>query len=67
MQEIVILTGEEFYEKQKRLTLVKQLNWENYYIDERTGEKWLQEYPNSRLHGGGPPQLRLVEKFPWDE
>jgi hypothetical protein len=67
MQENVILIGEKFYEKQKRLKLVKQLNWENYYIDELTSEKWLEEYPNSQLHGGGVPQLRLIEKFPWDE
>lgn len=66
MQEEVIIAGEPFYEKLKKLKLVKQLNWENYYIDELTNEKWIEEYPYSGMHGGGPPQLRLIEKFPWE-
>ena len=41
-------------------------NWEIYYLDERTGEKWLKEYPFSEAQGGGPPQLRLLMKFPWE-
>jgi hypothetical protein len=59
-----ILTGMEFYEKRKQLKLVKQMNWENYYLDEKTGEKWIEEYPNSERHGGGTPQLRLLTEFP---
>jgi len=66
MQKEVIITGERFYEKIKKLKLVKQLNWENYYIDELTNEKWIEEYPHSEMHGGGPPQLRLINKFPWE-
>lgn len=66
MQEEAILTGEKFYDKLKQLKLVKQLNWENYYTDELTNEKWLEEYPHSEMHGGGPPQLRLIDRFPWE-
>ena len=62
-----ILTGNEFYEKLNKLRLVKQMNWENYYIDDVTREKWIEEYPESSSHGGGYPQLRLIEKFPWEE
>ena len=29
-------------------------------------EKWILEYPNSEYHGGGAPQLRLIQKFPWE-
>ena len=41
-------------------------NWNIYYLDEKNQEKWVKEYPNSEYHGGGIPQLRKIEKFPWD-
>lgn len=41
-------------------------NWVTYYIDEKTSEKWIKEYPNSSYHGGGAPTLTKIEKFPWD-
>ncbi len=66
MNKESIVTGEDFYEKKKTLKLIKQLNWENYYVDESTNEKWVEEYPNGAMQGGGPPQLRLIDKFPWD-
>ena len=28
------------------------------YIDDATGERWVMDYPQSELHGGGPPRLR---------
>jgi hypothetical protein len=62
-----ILTGKEYYEKINQLKLIKQLNWENYYLEENTGKKWIEEYPKSEMHGGGPPQLRLLQKFPWEK
>jgi hypothetical protein len=61
-----IITGEEFYRKRTQLKLVEQVNWENYYLDEVTGEKWIEEFPQSEMHGGGIPQLRLLGKFPWE-
>lgn len=64
--DLHIITGEEFYIKKEQLKLIQQFNWENFYIDEATGEKWIEEFPNSSMHGGGPPQLRLIEKFPWE-
>jgi hypothetical protein len=64
--EPIIIAEEVFYEKRDKLKLVKQLNWENYYLDKKTGERWIEEYPHSEMQGGGPPQLRLIEKFPWE-
>lgn len=63
---MTIIKGEELNAILPKLKLVKQLNWENYYVDEQTGEKWIEEYPLSQMHGGGPPQLRLINKFPWE-
>jgi len=62
----IILSGADLYQKKDSLKIVKKLNWENYYIDEQTGEKWILEYPQGHLHGGGPAQLRLLDKFPWE-
>lgn len=65
----IILTGTEFDKKLQYLRLIKKdnLNWEIYYIDDSTGEYWLKEYPQSYAHGGGYPQLRLIEKPSWIE
>jgi hypothetical protein len=62
------LTGKELYDKIDQLTLVKtdRINWAIYYLDKISFEKWVQEYPNSEMHGGGAPQLRKIEKFPWE-
>jgi len=65
--EPIIIVGEEFYKKREQLKLIRQLNWENFYLDETTNEKWIEEFPHSEMHGGGPPQLRLIDKFPWEE
>jgi Immunity protein 27 len=64
--ELTIIVGESFDKKRAELKLIKQLNWENYYLDEKTHEKWIEEYPHSQLQGGGDPQLRKIEKFPWE-
>jgi hypothetical protein len=34
--------------------------WEIYYDDNLTGEHWVMDYPDSGLHGGGPPRLRRL-------
>lgn len=63
-----IIKGQEFYSKKGTLKKVKtdSDNWNIYYLDETTGEKWIQEYPYSEMQAGGPPQLRLINKFPWE-
>jgi hypothetical protein len=32
--------------------------WETLYRDPNDGRYWERTYPQSELHGGGPPQLR---------
>lgn len=39
---------------------VNQDTWEIEYIDEVTGEKWIMDYPEGGLHGGGSPRLRRL-------
>ncbi|HET9057246.1 MAG TPA: Imm27 family immunity protein [Chitinophagaceae bacterium] len=66
--ENIILKGSELNEKKPSLKKVEvdKVNWKVYYLDEKTNEKWVEEYPHSEMHGGGPPQLRLLDKFPWE-
>jgi hypothetical protein len=67
MKEIV-LKGNELNDKKLILKMVEvdQVNWRTYYIDEKRSEKWVEEHPNSQMHGGGPSELRLIDKFPWE-
>ncbi|MBC7873666.1 MAG: hypothetical protein H7Y01_06710 [Ferruginibacter sp.] len=64
----MILEGVLMFEKIKTLKQIKidGENWLIYYVDEINGDKWVKEYPESEYHGGGPAQLKLVEKFPWE-
>jgi len=64
----LIIKGEALYKKIEGLTEVKvdYINWLTFYIDEFNGEKWMKEYPHAEYHGGGAPQLRLLEWFPWE-
>ncbi|RTZ01654.1 hypothetical protein EKM02_05155 [Flavobacterium sp. RSP49] len=68
MLKNIILTDDKFFEKKKGLTKIKtdSSGWLVYYLDENL-EKWIEEYPNSEYHGGGIPQLRLIDKFSWDK
>lgn len=34
--------------------------WETLYRDPEDGRLWELTYPESHLHGGGPPQLRCL-------
>ena len=62
-----ILIAEKIIEKKKKLTKVgtDETGWLTYYTDENS-EKWIEEYLNSEYQGGGLPQLRLIDKFPWE-
>jgi len=55
----------------EKLTTLKKIkvdmdNWEVFYLDEVSGEKWVREFPFAYMQAGGPPQLRLLDKFPWE-
>lgn len=64
----IIESGLILEEKIKTLKKLKVdvEKWEVFYVDERTHEKWIREFPFAYLQAGGPPQLRLLEKFPWE-
>ena len=49
-------------EKKSKLTFAARdlSGWEEKYVDGATGEIWILDYPESGLHGGGPPRLRRV-------
>jgi hypothetical protein len=34
--------------------------WETLYRDPRDDRFWERTYPHGRMHGGGPPELRVV-------
>ena len=34
--------------------------WDTLYRDPRDGRLWEHTYPQSGMHGGGPPQLKVV-------
>ena len=64
----VILYGEEYNKKKLTLNKVKSdsTGWLTYYTD-ADSKKWIEEYPHSEYHGGGPPQLRQLDAFPWEQ
>ena len=39
---------------------VSEDGWEKLYRDPRDGRYWEWYYPQSEMHGGGPPALRVV-------
>lgn len=65
---MIILQGKEYNEKKSTLTKVQSESsgWITYYVDSDS-KKWIEEYPQSENHGGGLPQLRQLEKFPWEQ
>lgn len=67
MEKVYI--GVELYSKIDTLKIVKvdAVNWVTYYSDDQTNEKWIQEYLYPEVQGGGAPQLRLIDKFPWED
>jgi hypothetical protein len=34
--------------------------WETVYQDPKDGRYWERTYPQSEMHGGGPPRLRVL-------
>ncbi|MDX2049439.1 MAG: hypothetical protein SFU87_21815 [Chitinophagaceae bacterium] len=66
--EDIIIKGQAFYLKRDSLKEIQTdcINWVTYFVDEKTGEKWIEEYIYPEMQGSGPPQLRLIKKFPWE-
>ncbi len=34
--------------------------WDRLYRDPSDGRLWERTYPHSEMHGGGPPQLKII-------
>ena len=43
-------------------TEIAFLNWQAIYRDDFDGRYWLLDYPQSHLHGGGPPSIKCISK-----
>ena len=41
---------------------IAKLNWEIIYKDNTDGRYWLLSYPQSEMHGGGPPSIECISK-----
>lgn len=35
-------------------------SWETLFLDQNDGRYWERTYPKGGMHGGGPPQLKLL-------
>lgn len=56
---------------ENQLAILKEIkvdvnNWVTYYLDEKSGQRWIREHKYPEMHAGGPAQLRLIEMFPWE-
>ena len=36
--------------------------WDTLYVDPEDGRFWELTYPNSEMHGGGPPHLKCLSR-----
>jgi len=52
--------AQRFAKRHLKLVRVDKRGWEFEYIDPKTGEIWIMDYPFGDAHGGGPPRLRKV-------
>jgi hypothetical protein len=39
---------------------IASLNWETVYQDINDSRFWLLTYPQSNMHGGGPPSINII-------
>ncbi len=60
--EMVQYTGEEALRHARKLTKTSHdtAHWVTEYIDPHSGERWVLDYLQSELNGGGPPRLRKL-------
>lgn len=40
---------------------VNESGWEILYRDPNDGRFWVKWFPQSEMHGGGPPELKVIE------
>jgi hypothetical protein len=51
----------EYAETHLREVQNDPVNWETEFVDPRSGERWMLDYPQAERHGGGSPRLRRIE------
>lgn len=54
--------AEDYAREHLQQVRVDKVNWETEYVCPVTGSVWLKDFPQSHLHGGGPPRLRKISK-----
>jgi hypothetical protein len=61
--DVEVLDGREAqdYADHLRQLKVDPVNWETLYECPITGKHWLETFPQSNLHGGGPPRLTRTD------
>lgn len=52
------------YKQHLRQVRVDAANWEIEYVCPITGHRWIEDFPMSYAHGGGPSRLRRVTDQP---
>ncbi len=52
--------AERFIERELTEVAVNSTLWEAIFLAASTGEYWLETFPHSERHGGGPLDLELV-------
>lgn len=54
--------AQEFARKNFVQVVVDDVNWTVLHRDRMTGEYWKEFFPQSELHGGGPPVFEKISK-----
>jgi hypothetical protein len=54
--------AQEFVRKNFTQIAVDGVNWNILHRDPKTGEYWKEFFPQSEMHGGGPPVLVKISE-----
>jgi hypothetical protein len=55
--------GKAFAERHLAKLKVDPVNWKVLWTNPQTGEFWKEYFPESELHGGGPPEfVKITEQ-----
>lgn len=68
-EEITELWNDEakrYADEHLQMVQDRTAEWEVLYRCPDTGRMWLEDYPRSEEHGGGPMRLRVTTGEAWD-
>jgi hypothetical protein len=54
--------GQEFARKNLVQVVVDDVNWKVLHRNSTTGEYWRESFPQSEMHGGGPPVFEKISE-----